>query len=116
MTTICESLAIDPAARIRCSSSERFIDAPTLLIGQNACKGRGLSHARAVFTGLRDESCNLLPGLLQHPLPFFEPRWTRVFPPCIPPLEVSMGNREQCRVALDFPGDDRMHRQAPCFD
>src|SRR5581483_9440362 len=115
MTTISGSFAIDPAARIKCSSSERFIDPPALLIGQNPRKRRGLPYPRAIFTWLRDEGCNVLPRLFQHFLPLLDPRWRRILPTSAPPLDISVGNCKQLRVALDFPRNDCVHRQAACL-
>src|SRR6185437_13199988 len=116
MTTISGSFAIDPAARIKCSSSERFIDPPALLISQDPRKWGGLPYPRTIFTWLRDERCNVLPWSFQHFLPLLEPRWRRILPTKTPSLDVSVGNCEQARVALDFPRNDRVHRQAACLD
>src|SRR6185437_3431987 len=46
MTTISESSAIDPAARITCSSSERFIDPLALFCRQDPCERGRLWNSR----------------------------------------------------------------------
>src|SRR5512141_576481 len=109
MTTISVSSAIDPAARIRCSSSERFMDAPSLLVRENAGKGRRLPQTSRTFAVPGDEHSHGLPGLLQHALPFPEPRRRTFLPSCAPAFEITASDVQQPGIALDLPRDYRMH-------
>src|SRR5438046_2896402 len=61
-----------PAARIRCSSSERFIHAPPLAGREHACERGGLPQADGRFVRVRDQRGDLRPGAIEDLAPLAE--------------------------------------------
>src|SRR5258708_28772563 len=72
ITTISRSPAMRPAARIRCSSSERFIHASALGGREYTGERRGLPQAGGRFAGVGDEGRGPRPRLFEDGAPFLE--------------------------------------------
>src|SRR5688572_6913826 len=106
---------MEPAARIRCSSSERFIDSPALFGGKNASKWRGLSESRTLFAGLGDDGGDIRPGMTHDCAPLLVPSGHVIFPTRPPALQVIARNLEQLRISFDLMRDHRVHGQTACF-
>src|SRR5262245_22793638 len=116
MTTSSRSPAIFPAARIRCSSSERFIYPPPLPLCKHARERGGLPQARGGFAGVGHECGDLRPWAPQDLPPLLE-RAGRARAVAGPPRrEVAPCEVEQRGVGRDFPGDQAMHREAARLD
>src|SRR2546422_2771696 len=61
-----------PAARIKCSSSERFIHAPPLGGREHARKRGGLTQVRGRFARIGDQSGDFRPGASENLAPLAE--------------------------------------------
>src|SRR2546425_12948087 len=72
ITTISRSPAMRPAARIKCSSSERFIHAPPLGGREHARKRGGLTQVRGRFARIGDQSGDFRPGASEDLAPLAE--------------------------------------------
>jgi hypothetical protein len=57
-----------------------------------------------------------MPRLLQHLSPLFEPSGSTFFPPRTPSIDITVSNREQCRIVLDLSGYNRVHGQTARFE
>src|SRR5713101_6005081 len=72
ITTISRAPAMRPAARIRCSSSERFIHEPPLGGREHACERRRLPQASGRFVRGGDQRGDFRPGAIEDLAPLVE--------------------------------------------
>src|SRR5438445_8166591 len=116
ITTISRSPAMRPAARIRCSSSERFIHAPPLGAREHACERRRLPQAGGRFVSGRDQRGDLGPGAIEVPAPLVE--GARRVPAVArdPFCEIAPRRGEQPPVGFDLARDQAVHREAARLD
>src|SRR5712692_6813938 len=116
ITTISRSPAMRPAARIKCSSSERFIHAPPLAGREHARKGRGLTQARGRFARIGDQRGDFRPGTSEDLAPLAKRARRAVGVSRAPSGEVAPRRVEQPAIGFDFAGDQAMHREAARLD
>src|SRR5712691_5087569 len=116
ITTISRSPAMRPAARIRCSSSERFIHAPPLGGREHARKRRRLPQADARFVRARDQGGDFRPRAIENLAPLAERARRGVAVARDPSCEIASRRSEQPAVGFDLARDQAMHREAARLD
>src|SRR5712691_10450973 len=105
ITTISRSPAMRPAARIRCSSSERFIHAPPLAGREHACERRGLPQADCRFVRVRDQRGDFRPGAIEDLAPLAERARRALAVVRDPFFEIPPRRGEEPPVGFDLPRD-----------
>src|SRR5258708_589682 len=116
ITTISRSPAMRPAARIRCSSSERFIHAPPLGGREYACERRRLPQTSGRFVSGRDQRGDLRPGAIEDLAPLVQ-RARRVLAAARDQFcEIARRGGEQPPVGFDLARDQAVHREAARLD
>src|SRR5438105_4588426 len=115
MTTISRSLAIAPAARMTCSSSERVMHAAALGVRQQRGERRRLAQASGVLAELSRARRDFLPWPFEELLPFTQRRGRALPVTLEPSCERCAGALEQARFGGDAPRSQHMQRQASRF-
>src|SRR5437879_2465662 len=105
-----------PAARIRCSSSERCIHAPALAGRQHACERRGLRQADCRFVSVRDQRGDFRPGAIEDLAPLLQRARHGITVARDPFFEIPPGRGEEPPVGFDLARDQAVHREAACLD
>src|SRR5882762_5469156 len=116
ITTISRSPATRPAARIRCSSSERFIHAPPLGGRENARERRRLPQADGRFVRACDQRGDFRPRTIENLAPLAERARHAVAVARDPFVEIAPCSSEEPPVGFDLPCDQAVHRQAARLD
>src|SRR6266567_5024318 len=111
ITTISRAPAMRPAARIRCSSSERFIQTPPLGGREHAREGRRLPQADGRFARIGDQRGDFRPRAGEDLAPLAERARGAVAVARDPFAKVAPRRVEQPAVGFDFAGDQAMHRE-----
>src|SRR3990172_2840424 len=116
MITSSRSPAMRPAARIRCSRSERRIHSFPLADAEHACEGRGLAQPRGPLSRIGDERGDLRPRAAQDGRPFVQrarrvPAVTRA-----PGVEGATYPIEQRGVEHDLLRGQTVHGQTARLD
>src|SRR5258706_858796 len=105
-----------PAARMRCSSSERFIHAPAFGEREHAGERRGLPQAGGRFAGVGDERRDFRPRPIEDGAPLIERPRSAVAVARRPRRQPAPRSGEQPGVGRDLPRDQAMHREAARLD
>src|SRR6266705_1171284 len=116
ITTISRSPEMRPAARIRCSSSERFIHAPPLAGGEHACERRGLPQADGRLVRVRDQRSDFRPGAIEDLAPLAERARHALAVARDPFFEIPPLRGEEPPVGFDLARDQAVHCKAACLD
>src|SRR5207342_2147750 len=102
ITTISRARALRPAARIRCSSSERFIHPPALGARERTRKRRGLPEASRGLAGIGDQRGDLRPRAAQDLAPLLQRARSGIAVALDPLGEIAPCRGEQPPVGFDL--------------
>src|SRR5258708_2339521 len=116
ITTISRPPAMRPAARIRCSSSERFIHAPPLGGRERTRERRGLPQAHGRFVRARDQRGDFRPRAIEDLAPLTERARSAVAVARDPCREIAPRRGEEPPVGFDLARDQAVHREAARLD
>src|SRR5260370_20230878 len=115
ITSSCCS-AIRPAARIKCSRSERCIHPFPLVGGEHAREWRGLPQPRSTFSRIRNDVSDLRPWPLEDGVPFVQCTRHGVFVSRTPSPQSFLYLLQKRGFELDLLRYETVHGQAACFD
>lgn len=106
------SPAIAPAARIRCSRSERFVNGLSFRWFQDAGERRGLAQPGRRLIPIDHDPQKIRNGQIEQPTPFFERRARTIIVCRHPTIEIGARTIDQLRMCPQLPRDRPMQCKA----